>query len=236
MSPPGSPTMSTQPDFPGGPCRSRRLFFVEHGQAPPCSTKSPDRVPLPRRRISPPPLWLQVTSLAPSGQSRSCGYNGSDPPFRSPRCARRCRTRGVPCSTWDRGRSRTTYPSGKGFRRRGRRRVGAVLTDRVFFVLLYSLGALFALIAATLLKRPAQMKQNPNRYFRPAVFICDEYQSFATVGEDDPSGDEKCVPETPGNYEHLPLRSQTIPARARRHPRRHGRLRTHDQRPPQRLG
>ena len=42
-----------------------------------------------------------------------------------------------------------------------------------------------------LLKRPAQMKQNPNRYFRPAVFICDEYQSFATVGEDDPSGDEK---------------------------------------------
>ena len=32
---------------------------------------------------------------------------------------------------------------------------------------------------------------NPNRYFRPAVFLCDEYQSFASVGEDDPSGDEK---------------------------------------------
>ena len=42
-----------------------------------------------------------------------------------------------------------------------------------------------------LLKRPAAMKQNPNRYFRPAVFICDEYQSFATVGENDPGGDEK---------------------------------------------
>ena len=42
-----------------------------------------------------------------------------------------------------------------------------------------------------LLKRPAAMKRHPNRYFRPAVFICDEYQSFATVGEDDPSGDEK---------------------------------------------
>ena len=26
---------------------------------------------------------------------------------------------------------------------------------------------------------------------RPAVFICDEYQAFATVGQDDPSGDEK---------------------------------------------
>ena len=43
----------------------------------------------------------------------------------------------------------------------------------------------------TLLRRPAQMKQDPARYFRPAVFVCDEYQSFASVGEDDPSGDEK---------------------------------------------
>ena len=43
----------------------------------------------------------------------------------------------------------------------------------------------------TLLNRPAQIKANPNRYFRPAVFLCDEYQSFASVGEDDPSGDEK---------------------------------------------
>ena len=43
----------------------------------------------------------------------------------------------------------------------------------------------------TLLRRPAQMKRDPDRYFRPAVFLCDEYQSFATVGEDDPSGDEK---------------------------------------------
>ena len=43
----------------------------------------------------------------------------------------------------------------------------------------------------TLLRRPAQMKADSKRYFRPAVFICDEYQSFASVGEDDPSGDEK---------------------------------------------
>ena len=42
-----------------------------------------------------------------------------------------------------------------------------------------------------LLRRPARMKESPGRYFRPAVFICDEYQSFASVGEDDPSGDEK---------------------------------------------
>ena len=43
----------------------------------------------------------------------------------------------------------------------------------------------------SLLRRPAAMKSEPGRYVRPAVFICDEYQAFASVGEDDPSGDEK---------------------------------------------
>ena len=42
-----------------------------------------------------------------------------------------------------------------------------------------------------MLRRPAQMTEDPKRYFRPALFLCDEYQSFASVGEDDPSGDEK---------------------------------------------
>ena len=43
----------------------------------------------------------------------------------------------------------------------------------------------------TLLRRPAAMQRDPDRVFRPAVFLCDEYQTFATVGEDDPAGDEK---------------------------------------------
>ncbi|MDE0389689.1 MAG: type IV secretion system DNA-binding domain-containing protein [Rhodospirillales bacterium] len=42
-----------------------------------------------------------------------------------------------------------------------------------------------------LLRRPARMRAEPGLYFRPAVFLCDEYQAFATVGESDPSGDEK---------------------------------------------
>ena len=42
-----------------------------------------------------------------------------------------------------------------------------------------------------LLRRPAEAARRPERYVRPAVFICDEYQAFATVGQDDPSGDEK---------------------------------------------
>ncbi len=43
----------------------------------------------------------------------------------------------------------------------------------------------------TLLRRPAERARRPEREQRPAVFLCDEYQSFATVGEEDPSGDEK---------------------------------------------
>ena len=43
------------------------------------------------------------------------------------------------------------------------------------------------------LGRPADMAlpRNRGRTWRPALFLCDEYQSFATVGEDDPAGDEK---------------------------------------------
>ena len=47
----------------------------------------------------------------------------------------------------------------------------------------------------TLLLRPAKMQMkryvDKKHYWRPAVFICDEYQAFVTVGEDDPGGDEK---------------------------------------------
>ena len=42
-----------------------------------------------------------------------------------------------------------------------------------------------------LLRRPVAVARHPGRYLRPAAFICDEYQAFATVGQDDPGGDEK---------------------------------------------
>ena len=60
----------------------------------------------------------------------------------------------------------------------------------------------------SLLRRPAAMQAEPGRYVRPAVFLCDEYQAFASVGEDDPSGDEKAfaltrqcrvIPSSPRN-------------------------------------
>ena len=46
---------------------------------------------------------------------------------------------------------------------------------------------------STLLLRPERMKQpwNEGREWRPVLFVCDEYQQFVTVGESDPSGDEK---------------------------------------------
>src|SRR6202011_4988486 len=32
--------------------------------------------------------------------------------------------------------------------------------------------------------------KNPESYFRQVLFLCDEYQHFATVGESAPTGDE----------------------------------------------
>ena len=43
---------------------------------------------------------------------------------------------------------------------------------------------------AVLLRIP-KMDAEPDRHFRPTVFICDEYQNFATVGGDNPTGDDR---------------------------------------------
>ena len=42
-----------------------------------------------------------------------------------------------------------------------------------------------------MLNRIPRMEQEPERSWRDVLFLCDEYQSFATVGESDPTGDEK---------------------------------------------
>jgi len=41
------------------------------------------------------------------------------------------------------------------------------------------------------LNRVPEIEANPDKYFRQVLFLCDEYQHFATVGENDPTGDEK---------------------------------------------
>ena len=41
------------------------------------------------------------------------------------------------------------------------------------------------------LNRVPQIEAHPEQYFRQVFFICDEYQHFATVGENEPTGDEK---------------------------------------------
>ena len=55
---------------------------------------------------------------------------------------------------------------------------------------------------AVMLRIP-KMDTHPQHHYRPTVFICDEYQNFATVGGDNPTGDErflslsrqpKCIP------------------------------------------
>jgi hypothetical protein len=41
------------------------------------------------------------------------------------------------------------------------------------------------------LNRLPVMEKHPESYFRQVLFLCDEYQHFATVGESEPTGDEK---------------------------------------------
>jgi hypothetical protein len=41
------------------------------------------------------------------------------------------------------------------------------------------------------LNRVPQIEAHAELYFRQVFFICDEYQHFATVGENEPTGDEK---------------------------------------------
>jgi hypothetical protein len=41
------------------------------------------------------------------------------------------------------------------------------------------------------LNRIPEIEAHPERYFRQVLFLCDEYQHFATVGESEPTGDEK---------------------------------------------
>jgi TraM recognition site of TraD and TraG len=43
---------------------------------------------------------------------------------------------------------------------------------------------------AMLLRIP-RMDAEPDKHYRPSVFICDEYQNFATVGGDNPTGDDR---------------------------------------------
>ena len=42
-----------------------------------------------------------------------------------------------------------------------------------------------------LLSRIPKIEASPEQHFRQAFFICDEYQHFATAGENEPNGDEK---------------------------------------------
>ncbi|OLD56791.1 MAG: hypothetical protein AUI64_01660 [Acidobacteria bacterium 13_1_40CM_2_64_6] len=41
------------------------------------------------------------------------------------------------------------------------------------------------------LGRIPKIEARPDRHFRQVLFLCDEYHAFATVGESDPTGDEK---------------------------------------------
>jgi hypothetical protein len=58
--------------------------------------------------------------------------------------------------------------------------------------LVRALGVLLKLdFQRAVLHRIPQMNAQPDRAWRDLLFVCDEYHAFATVGETDPSGDER---------------------------------------------
>jgi hypothetical protein len=55
-----------------------------------------------------------------------------------------------------------------------------------------ALGVLMKLdFQRAVLNRIPEIEAHPEQYFRQVLFLCDEYQHFATVGESEPTGDEK---------------------------------------------
>jgi len=55
-----------------------------------------------------------------------------------------------------------------------------------------AIGAMLKLdFQKAMLDRIPRMAKNPGAVYRPVLFLCDEYQAFATTGENDPTGDEK---------------------------------------------
>jgi hypothetical protein len=61
------------------------------------------------------------------------------------------------------------------------------------------------------LNRIPQIAANPDQQWRPVIFICDEYQHFATVGENEPSGDElpPFYPNTT-EFREVPRRAMSV--------------------------
>ena len=43
----------------------------------------------------------------------------------------------------------------------------------------------------TMIARIPTDRAHPEKHWREVLFLCDEYHSFATTGESDPTGDEK---------------------------------------------
>ena len=55
-----------------------------------------------------------------------------------------------------------------------------------------ALGVMMKLdFEGAVLNRVPQMEAHPEQHWRQVLFLCDEYQHFATVGESDSTGDEK---------------------------------------------
>src|SRR6266436_5231347 len=68
------------------------------------------------------------------------------------------------------------------------------------------------------LNRVPEMEAHPERHFREVLFLCDEYQHFATVGESDPTVDAKTNSKLPTACPKAGTTPKSVGSRARPSP------------------
>ena len=157
----------------------------------------------PRARDGPPDgtssrHWSAGTATAGVGSTRGCGRQSP----KASSCSCRCSTTTPPCTarsvhlaapTWARWRRASRDPWSQS--------TSCSTTGRVIALnfpiamnpgLARIIGVMLKLdFQRAVLQRIPKISAQPDRVWRDLMFVCDEYHAFATVGETDPTGDER---------------------------------------------
>ena len=157
----------------------------------------------PRARDGPPDgtssrPWSAGTTTAGVGSTRGCGR----PSPKASSCSSRCSTTTPPCTARSVHRAAPTWAR---WRRESRGRsepidtlldAGQVLALNFPVAMNPGLARIIGVMLKldfqrAVLQRIPKISAQPERVWRDLLFVCDEYHAFATVGETDPTGDER---------------------------------------------
>ena len=142
--------------------------------------------------------WSAGTSTAGVGSTRGCAR----PSPRASSCSSRCSTTTRPCTARSVRRGAPTWARSQPASPRPLEPIDTLLdAGRVLALnfpvamnpgLARIIGVMLKLdFQRAVLQRIPKMSAQPERVWRDLLFVCDEYHAFATVGETDPTGDER---------------------------------------------